>query len=342
MKVFFWQGGQDGTAYYRTVLPSHALRWHGHETSASMQMSPEAYEQTEVFVGQRVAAEGATQTWQRLAAEGRKLVIDFDDDFFHINPDNRAAYEFWTQPHVLERLRSNIAVSTALTVVSEGLAEVMRELHDNVIVIPNGLPAQMLGRPRDYFPDRPVRIGWAGTASTMHELPIVSRALNRITSLRAAGGTPEVRLVGITAQDAVQRARLTARGIGACGWVANIPQYHAQCAEFDVWVAPYRDNAFNRAKFPTKALEAGMLGIPLIASDIRPYRDWVEEHGDDCGVILVESEQDWGKHLKALVEDADYRQAMGLAASSAAATHTLQSLGGRWADELDTVLNRVH
>jgi hypothetical protein len=37
-------------------------------------------------------------------------------------------------------------------------------------------------------------------------------------------------------------------------------------------LAPYQGTPFNNAKFPTKALEAGFWGTPLIASDIRPYR----------------------------------------------------------------------
>jgi len=342
MKVFFWQGGEDGTAYYRTVLPAMALGWHGHRAAAAVRMTPSWKEQADVIVAQRVAAEGATSTWQAMAAEGRKLVIDFDDDFFHINPDNKKAYEFWEQPHVRARLVKNIEASTAVTVVSEGLAEVMREYHDNVIVIPNGLPAQYLSHPREYTDERPVIVGWAGTGSTVHELHLAARALNRITSLRTPGGAPEVRLIGIGAQEAAQRAGLTSQGIGACGWIDDSQQYLAHCGNFDVWVAPYRDNAFNRAKFPTKALEAGMLGIPLLVSDIRPYRDWVDEHGPDCGVILIRSEHEWSRHLKALCEDVYMRRELGLAASSSAASHTLQSLGGRWADELQLILNKVN
>ena len=37
---------------------------------------------------------------------------------------------------------------------------------------------------------------------------------------------------------------------------------------------------------------------------------------------------EWGKHLKALVESAAYRQELGLQASGAASSHTLQTLGG--------------
>ena len=342
MKVFFWQGGEDGTAYYRTVLPAMALGWHGHRAAAAVRMTPSWMDQADVIVAQRVAAEGASQTWQRMAAEGRKLVIDFDDDFFHINPDNAKAYAFWEQPHVRARLIKNIEVSTAVTVVSEALAEVMRQYHDNVIFIPNGLPAQYLSHPREYTDERPVVIGWAGTSSTVHELHLAARALNRAPALKGPGGNPEVRLVGIGAQEARERCGLTAQGIGACGWIDDSQQYLAHCGNFDVWVAPYRDNAFNRAKFPTKALEAGMLGVPLLVSDIRPYRDWVEEHGPDCGIILVKSEHEWGKHIKKLVEDTAYRQEMGLNASGAAASHTLQSLGARWAQELQLNVDKLH
>src|SRR3954469_17380833 len=55
--------------------------------------------------------------------------------------------------------------------VAESLAAVLRDYAEDVRVIPNGLPAQYLDRPRDYeAAGRPLNVGWAGTSSTVAEL----------------------------------------------------------------------------------------------------------------------------------------------------------------------------
>ena len=54
-----------------------------------------------------------------------------------------------------------------------------------------------------------------------------------------------------------------------------VGEYPARLAsmELDVAVAPLEDHPFNRAKSNLRLLEFGALGVPVVASDIHPYRN---------------------------------------------------------------------
>lgn len=324
-RFHFWSADTAGSSYYRAQLPGMSLQWLGHNVSAGQRL-PQDWRDLDTLVGCRIAKPDPTQMWQILKAEtGIRLVLDLDDDYFHIDASNAAAVRVWDKV-MLGRLAANMALADVVTCCSEPLAVVLRNYAADVRVIPNGLPAQMLGKPRDYVADgRPLSVGWAGTSSTVAELPEAVRALNRIATYPRPGGV-QARLVGIGAEHAMSLG-LKGRGVGALGWVPNVDHYLQAVAEWDVWVAPYRDTAFNRAKFPTKWLESSVLGIPLIASDVEPYRR-VIRHGENG--FLVRYEHEWGRYLKLLVDDPELRQRIGMTARGEASGSIMQALHVQW------------
>ncbi|MFE4671414.1 glycosyltransferase family 4 protein [Streptomyces sp. NPDC056723] len=324
MRIHFWTADNGGSGLYRGVLPAMSLDWIGHRPSAGGQLPEDWREQGfDVVVGCRVAKPGPSATWREMRDEGIRLVLDLDDDYFHLDPSNAVAYRLWSDPKMRQGLIDNIALADVVTCCSEPLASVLRDYHDTVRVVPNGLPAQHLGQPRDHNPEQ-LSVGWAGTASTVHELPEAVRALNRIAQYRPGGVA--VKLVGIDPRTAIG-CGLRGKGVGALGWVPNFGQYLQAVSGFDVWVAPYRDTAFNRAKYPTKFLESSIHGIPLIASDVEPYRR-VIRHGENG--FLVRREHEWGRYLKALVDDPELRQRIGMTARAEASGSILQAINRQW------------
>lgn len=325
MRVHFWAADMAGSGYYRAYLPAAALSWLGHKVSAGMRL-PHDFADLDALVGCRVAKSEPTQMWRHLKAETSiRLVLDLDDDYFHIDPTNAHAAATWDRA-MLQRLADNMALADVVTCCSEPLAAVLRDYAADVRVIPNGLHAHLLGKPRDYAAvDRPLSVGWAGTSSTVADLPEAVRALNRISRYPRPGGV-QVRVVGIGPEQAMGMG-LRGRGVGALGWVPNVDHYLQAVAEWDVWCAPYRDTAFNAAKFPTKFLESSVLGIPLIASDIEPYRR-VIRHGENG--FLVRYEHEWGKYLKQLCDDPALRQRIGMTARGEASGSIMQALHVQW------------
>jgi glycosyltransferase involved in cell wall biosynthesis len=324
-RFHFWAGDSAGSAYYRAYLSSTSLQWLGHQSSGGQKL-PHDWPHLDALVGCRIAQPGPTKMWQHIKQDTNiRLVLDLDDDYFHIDPSNVAAVRVWDRA-ALQRLADNMALADVVTCVTEPLAAVLRDYAADVRVIPNGLPAQYLGAPRDYTAvGRPLYVGWAGTSSTVAELPEAVRALNRISQYSRPGGVM-VRLVGIGPEQAMTLG-LHGRQVGALGWVERIEHYLHAVSEFDVWCAPYRDTPFNAAKFPTKFLEASVLGIPLIASDTPAYRA-VIRHGENG--FLVRYEHEWGRLLKRLADDPELRQRVGMTARGEASGSIMQALHVQW------------
>jgi len=337
MKIFFWSAGSDGSSFYRQALPALGLGWRGHRVGTGQQLSLPAVRDCDAVIGARIASAPATLAWQALSAQGVPLVLDLDDDYFNLDPSNRRAYEFWGKDGLRQRLADNMDAASLVTVASQGLAAAMAERTSTPIaVVPNLLPAQYLAAPRAYG-DK-VTVGWAGSSSTLHELPIIARSLNRLARLARP---VQVKLVGCTLEEAGAMGVDVSTGlVSATGWIPDVPSYLKECMAFDIWLAPYRPTPFNQAKFPTKALESSFLGIPLLASPTRPYADWVTDRGPNpCGVTLVRHDHDWGHYLKALTDPDDgpvRRRAAGEAATAAASSSILQSGAAWWESAIQT------
>lgn len=337
MRVSFWAASADGSSWYRTDQSAAALAWRGHSTWASQILPVSRRRPGDVIVGSRVANPAAMRFWRELRDRGRNLlVLDLDDNYFAIEPDN-PAYSVWHPgSEAVRGLRESIGLSHRVVCTTQLLADAIREhtQHPDVRVVPNGLHAGMLAIPRTF--DKPtITIGWAGTQDTVRNLHLAKRALNRIASYRPAGGEQlRLLLVGCTPELAAgQGLDLAAWGdrVRYVEWAEPVERYHATVATFDIQVAPYLDTPYNRGKFPTKALEAAFLGVPLIASVTGPFARWVEDAPGACGVALVGQEHEWGSWLRRAVDSRALREGLSQSARANAAGHTLQgAVGDAW------------
>lgn len=311
MRIF---GFHDGAAcgYYRMLLPLHALGANGHEVNTGVGWHDEAREY-DVIVGERIGKSSALSLWRNLYP-GRKLVWETDDDLWAIDPTNIHAYMAKT-PDVVDAIDTCIQMSHMVTVSTEPLAEVLRKRHDNVVVLPNYVDEEILSiqRPRR---DR-VTIGWAGGDSHLKDLAMVTRELRRFFKRNEdvdfhTMGTDYRKVLGLP-------GRFTP-------WHHNPFNYYRDI-DFDIGIAPLERTPFNRSKSYIKALEYACLGIPVVASDEAPYRDFVL---DGVTGFLVRDEHEWSRRLWTLVNDEAMREEMGAKARQHAANFTIQRNWWRW------------
>lgn len=98
---------------------------------------------------------------------------------------------------------------------------------------------------------------------------------------------------------------------------AELPygEYLRQLSACDITIAPLVDAEFNRFKSQVKCLEAGLLGVPLVASTI-VYGSYVEDEVTG----LLASPGDWEKQLRRLADDPQLRRAL----AGRAREHALQ------------------
>lgn len=84
----------------------------------------------------------------------------------------------------------------------------------------------------------------------------------------------------------------------------------AEIARADINLAPIVNNPHRRAKSAVKFLEAALVGVPTVASDLEPYRDIV--HGRSG--FLAADDAGWYAGIMALAADPARRRVVGAAA----------------------------
>lgn len=90
--------------------------------------------------------------------------------------------------------------------------------------------------------------------------------------------------------------------------LASFAEYPARLAalNLDIAVAPLQDHPFNHGKSNLRLLEYGVLGIPVVCSDMTPYRN-------SPACCVPNSASAWIEALRTRIHDADARETEGLA-----------------------------
>jgi hypothetical protein len=339
-RVFGWLADIQGCGYYRVMLPLCELARRGSfDTAFDTRMLADYATGSRpghitvhngddpiIIIGQRVALPVPSETWQLLAQYDRyRLVFDIDDDLFHVDPANEKAFQFFGDPDTRRRLAQNLRVADMVTVSTEPLAEQMRQYNDNVVVIGNYLDAAVLDYPRPEWDG--LTVGWAGSSTHAGDFAAVGSYLREFYRRR-----PAVRWHSF-GHDYGGYTGATWRRFTR--WRDVVEDQAAYCASmrWDIGIAPLADNVFNQSKSNLKAVEAAAAGIPIVASNLAPYRDTVI-HGETG--FLASTRTEWLEALNALADDEGLRERMGKAAREQAAQFTIQGHGGQlWLDALE-------
>lgn len=317
MRVFGWAADRYGCGYYRVGLPMAALRHTGlaDTTAATTVHKPEG---ADVIVGQRVVNEAASELWQRLRIP---RVFELDDDLWTLHETNPATAHYG--PVELRRLAENVAAADVVTCSTGPLADRLRQFNPRVVVVPNYIDGGLLRHPRR--PAERVTVGWAGSHTHLDDMRVMARPLRKTL---AANRLVDLHLIG-----ADYRRQLGGKG-RFTDWNTSLPAYYASI-DFDIGLAPLVDSPFNRSKSPVKALEYAALGIPVVASNVGPYRQFVID--GETG-FLCSTEQEWADRLRLLIRDPHLRARMGAAARAHAANYTINHHAHEWLDAFQSAI----
>jgi glycosyltransferase involved in cell wall biosynthesis len=200
----------------------------------------------------------------------------------------------------------------------------MRQYNPNVAVCKNRIDESMLSivRPRR---DKLV-IGWAGGPSHFEDMREASYGLRRMLDWYPK--TVEAHFIGADMRRIVRRQARFDK------WQATTSDYY-KLVDFDIWIAPLRASRFTDAKSAIKAMEYGALGIPVVASAVTPYNDYVI---DGVTGWLVRTPQEWVQRLRELVNDEAMRTEMGCKAREVASQHTIQTGWRDWESAYKAIL----
>jgi glycosyltransferase involved in cell wall biosynthesis len=336
VKVHGWAADGAGCWWYRLEMPLRELERRAVVEVAAIDERLDVYvrnghTEPRIIIGQRVSKEGPSGIWQQMARDGRHtLVYEVDDDLLDIDAQsNPIGFEFFSQPEVRKNIIRNVHAADHVVVSTEALAQVdwIRDWAKNVVVLPNGVPSELLewdhALPEVARAEHglPVVIGWQGSATHGADWADAAGYVDR--AIRQAHPNALLRVFGGRAEwFASMRCRRE-----HIRWVPDIWAYY-RGLRMDIALAPLRPSVFNRSKSPIRAMEAGALGIPVIASAAGPYESYVKSGHTGQ---LVERDHQWAQYIRRLINEPHTRARMGAAGREQARDHTIEGpVGDTW------------
>lgn len=280
----------EGCGHYRIIQPYQALegalQLEGGLKLGNFHFTDVARILPDVIVLQGSwANEGILKQIERYQqVAGAKVVLEFDDYLPNIPVQNIHRKKI-PQSFVAKMRRAMERVDW-LVVSTSALAEEYATFHPEIRVAQNGLYAPWWkGLESARRTGRKPRVGWAGGSSHTGDLAVI-RAL--VMDMK---DEIEWVFMGMRPKDVVCEFH---PGV-------SIEQYPKRLASLnlDLAVVPLEINQFNRCKSNLRLLELGACGVPVICTDIEPYR---------CGlpVTLVRNRyQDWAEAIRSHLSDLD-------------------------------------
>ncbi|MDA8154373.1 MAG: glycosyltransferase [Acidithiobacillus sp.] len=264
-RVFAHAINREGTGEYRILSPARALFRAGRvQTMETMQLltPPEMLQSAPDSVIFQLQMEDhqarGIQQWMDYCPDTLR-VFEVDDLVIHLPMKN--AHRPHIHPDIIKRLRNTAKRMDRMVVTTDYLAEQYQGWNQDIRVVPNFIErARWGGLSTQIVPGARPRVGWVGGISHQGDLEIIQdvvKATYRDIDWVFMGMCPESMRPYVT-------------------FVPPVPfdQYPQKVASLglELALAPLEMHPFNMAKSHLRILEMGILGIPVLATDILPYQ----------------------------------------------------------------------
>lgn len=255
---------------------------------------------------------------QAIRRKVRHLVFDFDDAIWHMDVSEGNRKLAWLKdPSKTGRI---IALADKVIAGNDYLADHARQFNPQVEVIPTTINVERYRPQHTARPDGAVVIGWTGSHTSLAHLRQFLPVLYRV----------QQQLAGRVVFRVISDRPVEAPGLA----VENVRWSSAteveDLAALDIGIMPLPDDPWSRGKCGFKGLQYMGMGKAVVLSDVG-VNSVIVQHG--VNGLLARTEEDWVRHLRQLVEDADLRSRMGQAARQTVVDHwSVQAWRQRYLD----------
>ncbi|NTW27501.1 MAG: glycosyltransferase family 4 protein [Candidatus Moranbacteria bacterium] len=322
-QILFVTGGVGDSARYRTGHVSEELELNGFKCSITVQDNPwliSYVDKFEIFVFHRVLyTPKVKELLEKIKAAGKEIIFETDDlvydakylehmDYFKVmNSFEKKLYENGVGGEILADPAVKVCTTT-----TKFLAEKLREHNKEVFIVPNRLSkkdveiAEAILKAKKLMPEKlqAVKIGYfSGALSHNKDFATITEVLMLLMEKHE---NLELFLVGPL--DIESKLQKFADRIKQFPYTAR-EKHFANVASVDINIAPLEiGNPFCESKSELKFFEAGIVGVPTVATATQPFFDAISD-GED-GFVANDTEQ-WTLKLEKLISDKDLRAAMG-------------------------------
>lgn len=282
---------------WRCMMPYKAIKQYDHPDFDAAVMSVQTFgksahaeisdidlniiKNTDVIILQRMGMGALFDTCLFWKAFGKIIILDLDDDYFHMPPDI-LSYDFWHNGIIYsgdKKIKMNNTpfeqlpwFGKAADLVSSPSLQIMKDWHENfgvkTVWLPNYLEFAPYSKAEiaEHNPDDFI-IGWIGSNSHYHSFN--STIVNAVRKFILRHDDVKLSLIGNTHQ--IQKLfKLPPEKIVSKPKWYNFPTYIPMLKTFDIGIAPLY-GLYDKSRSWIKVLEYMACDIPFIASDDVPY-----------------------------------------------------------------------
>ena len=297
-RVLVHPADREGCGEYRIIAPLRALnragRTQGWETMRLFEPAEMQRIDADTLVVQRQMEWPQIEALERHAKFSRAFRV-FEIDDLITNLPLKSVHKASIHKDIAKRFRKAAGLCHRLVVATEPLAQAYAHFTDEVVVQPNYLEAARWARLEPARADRvKPRVGWAGGVGHSGDLDVI------IDVVRDTAAEFDWVFFGLCPEPLKPLVKEFHPGV-------PLDQYPAKLAslDLDLAVAPLEFNAFNEAKSHLRLLEYGVLGYPVLCTDITPYQ------GDFPVTRVANRYRDWLRALRELTADRAALRAQG-------------------------------
>lgn len=351
-KILFVARDDGGCGFYRCRQPAWFLSRYGMFETEVVHKKPTAEQMmsADLVILQEMGLASSSETARFLVSKRIPYLSEFDDFIQHVSPNNRSGYGGWNPGTLMvHRAMEQARAGFGIQVSTEQLAREYFPYNPTVYVIPNWLDRDNWELPAVKRGDGRIRIGWAGGNAHGDDLKMISGVIDRISSefgnkvvFETFGMTPN-EVSGIFSTP--PSPDFSCEECGHPGrrhehWGVPLDQYPSALAAkgWDIALAPIIETSFNACKSDIKLKEYSALGIPAVASPVRPYLDAVK---NGCPALLANGFDEWYDVLVKLIRDEDERQCISKEAKKWASGNWIQDRVLEIRDLYEKVINEA-
>ena len=189
-------------------------------------------------------------------------IFEIDDLITNIPVKSSRKKAFVEQKDLIKRFRKAVSLCHRFVVSTDYLAEEYRGYTDEVLAVPNFLERSRWDglKPERRQGDKP-RVGWAGSTThdgDLHEI---------IDVVKATADEVDWVFFGMCPAELRPLIKEFHAPVALDDYAAKLATLN-----LDLAVAPLEDVPFNHGKSHLRLLEYGVMGYPVICTDITPYR----------------------------------------------------------------------
>lgn len=334
--ILFLTGGVGDSALYRAWHQAEELEYHGFKCSVALQDRPfllNSVDQFKIFVFHRTLFTPQLEKLiNKIKAQRKEIIFETDDLVFdsrylgkmdylkNINPLEKPLYAKGVGAELLQDPYVKVCTTTTAF-----LADKLREFGKQVFIVPNKLSRKDVARAEKLIQSpvpkvgKSVKLGYfSGTISHNQDFALITETLARILEKYSQ---TELFLVGPLKLES-QLLKFPAR-IKKLPYVPR-EKHFTNVASVDINLAPLEiGNPFCEAKSELKFFEAGIVGVPTVASATRTFQEAISDGFDG---FTAKDPTEWENKLSRLILEPELRREMGQKAlQKAQETYTTQA-----------------